>query len=68
MNTHFTINVTLASHHSGSSSNAALLAAQYPLECVPELWTEYRVDDGVERRIEVSQPQAQTHQNGRYLA
>lgn len=49
--------IILASHHSGPSPNAALLPAQYTLERIPELWAEYRVDNGIEGRIEVSQPQ-----------
>lgn len=47
----------LTSHHSGSPTNAALLTAQYPLERVPELGAENRVDDRIERRIEIAQPQ-----------
>ena len=32
-------------------------AAQYFLECLPELWAEDSVDDGVQGGVEVAQPE-----------
>ena len=37
-------------------------AAQYFLECLPELWAEDSVDDGVQSRVEISQPEEKTRQ------
>lgn len=34
-----------------------MVAAQDALECLPELRTEYGVDDGIQRRVEITQPQ-----------
>lgn len=47
--------------HVSGTPQAVPPAAQYPLEGVPKLRAEDRVDDRIERRVEVAQPEAHAH-------
>lgn len=51
--------------HVAGPPQAVLPAAQDPLERVPELGREDGVDDRVERRVEVAQPQTHAHRDRR---
>ena len=54
--------------HTVRSAHGPGLHAEYPLERLPELRREYRVDDRIEGAIEVAQPQEDTGYGFRRLA
>lgn len=37
------------SSYTGTSANAVLTSAQNPFECMAKLWTEYRINNWIQR-------------------